>query len=145
MKKIFIFALLFFCIFLVGCKKVSVNNTAILTNSWIVTVVSWVQYPVCIAEKLADVKIITIDDVVKNCTEKNKEWKYLDGLGGAYPQFFIKNNQVLTIFYGEDNDVTGAVCQDDEGKYIRANTKDYKWYYTLPWADVIQNIPYFVL
>ena len=130
MKKITVIALLCCCIILAGCGKATQEVKEEPTE--VTAVSTWIVSGTCIRENLLDVDILVMDDLVKNCTEKKKEWSFLDGLWGVYPEYIISNNQILTTVYNNWTPIDGSICEDTEGtKYIATNPTELPWYDTI--------------
>jgi hypothetical protein len=131
MKKISFFAAVISLLILAGCWK-TVQTEDISTDTWAV----WTgEFPLCANEQLVEIPILVIDNLVKNCTEKNKEWKFLDGLGWVYPMYVIANNQILLGSFNNEETGSAVVCQQrDEQKLIALDT------YTLQGMDAIVRV-----
>lgn len=121
MKKISFMIVVFSLFVLVGCGKHNIivqDQQSGFIDSWSM-ITSWSEsYPICALEKLSDIQILQMDDLVKNCTEKKKEWKFLDGLGWVYPMFVIANNQVLVASFNNDETGNTIVCQESNGQKL---------------------------
>ena len=96
------------------------------------------EFPLCVTEQLAQIPILVMDDLVKNCTEKKEEWKYRDGLGWVYPVYIIANNQVLSMSFNNDETGDRVVCQENDGTKLLIPT----WVTGLTWYGDIE-IPWY--
>ena len=122
MKKGSLLAVIFGSILLAGCGTIAVPAQQTPTpevNSGVTTSLSGQKFPLCEEEKLADVQVLQMESLVKNCTEKKEEGKFIDGLGGVYPEYDIMNKSIVIAAFDNDIPDTIIACQDTHGaKYI---------------------------
>lgn len=119
MKKLSLIALLFSIVILSWCWKNNPENKIDYSDySWSLSAQEEIKFPNCVPEKLIDVQIFNMDDLVKNCTTKQKEWIFLDWLGWFTPTYSIYNNQIVTELSNDPSLVSGVVCRKTNANFI---------------------------
>lgn len=123
MKKLLLLVLPL--LFLSGCSLTGYEKTNQEINSQVENAVmmTWIENKECTLEKLIDVPIIIMDDVVKNCTQKKKNGTFVDGLWWGFPTYIIANGQMLDNF--NDDEVVCEISDNNsrfpQGKYTKTN------------------------
>ncbi len=100
--------------------------------------------PVC-ENKLVAITVVDMDTVVKNCTEKKKEWREVTELGWASTDFWLYNWQLTVPEQRQGKDYK-PVCynldKDTQEKYTMyaVPKKNDEWTDTIQWYDALRNI-----
>lgn len=82
----------------------------------------------CIPEELSKVKILNIDDIVKNCKEETKQWLFLDWLGWLCKVYDIYNNQLVEMVRNnDDNPNAEIVCEKEDGYLLKQQQTNDAW------------------
>lgn len=130
MKKLSLIVLLFSFLIITWCGKINQG-----TNSQVETgiILTWTEDDTCGLDKLANIPILIMDDLVKNCTETKTEWNFIDWLWWVFPDYVILKNKIVTIAYDDPSINTGIICEDVDDnkfnrKFIQANPSDIPWY-----------------
>lgn len=123
MKKIIGFVFFFSLLVLVWCGK---NTQEIVQD--VPVVLSWAESGVCVKEQLLPISPLVMDDLVKNCTEEEKEWLFIDGLWWVFPEYVIVNDQVVSNVWGSTI-TSGVVCEETDSNW-------YQVKYTLPTQEI---------
>lgn len=162
MKKFSLIALLFSIVILSWCGKKSLQTTIQsweIEMSWIISNETWNDGMEtgtilkesnvfdssnssweCIPEKLNDVQIFDIDQLVKNCKEEKKEITLSDRAGWPNEELFIYNNQIVRNDPFEDP--TKIICYKNWEKYmsLRWDWSSYSILNRLIWKWLLDEI-----
>ncbi len=139
MKKLSLIAFLFSIVILSWCGKID-QKKEISPDVWSYYLSWWTTQelidntPDCIPEKLVDIQMLDMDNLVKNCTTKNSKW--VDAAWGWWLiyQYKIINNQILAYDqWWDPHDST--VCK------IKAKDSDYYEFYFNPESNRLISSP----
>lgn len=144
MKKVSIISLFLSLIVLAWCGKTLQDNQVLMSQNEIpapeLTTTTWMIAPLCVQEQSVESEIIVMDSVVKNCTQQQKEWMFLDWLGWVCPEYVIYNNQVLTSIYNPETiKPEDIICQtSDWVGYIIPPQNGFNT--DIPSNDILQKV-----